>query len=107
MKPVSRRLVAIALVLLGLATMAPAPSIARDQDRHRPPEMPVRCIDLTLPDNDLLGAPGVKSVTSQIVPATASPPNASYCRVDLLYGTNPNQNINIRVGLPLNSLDGG
>ena len=27
--------------------------------------------------------------------------------MDLLYGTNPQQNINIRVGLPLNSIDGG
>jgi hypothetical protein len=27
--------------------------------------------------------------------------------VDLLYGTNPDQNINIRVGLPLNNADGG
>ena len=25
----------------------------------------------------------------------------------MLYGTNPDQNINVRVGLPLNSLDGG
>jgi hypothetical protein len=40
-----------------------------------------------------------------IVPA--SPPNVAYCRVDLLHGTSAEQNINIRVGLPLNSLDGG
>ncbi|HEY6509511.1 MAG TPA: tannase/feruloyl esterase family alpha/beta hydrolase, partial [Vicinamibacterales bacterium] len=34
-------------------------------------------------------------------------PNVSYCQVNLLYGTSPEQNINIRVGLPLNSADGG
>ena len=47
----------------------------------------------------------MKSVTSTIVAASGS--NVSYCQVNVLYGTNPNQNINIRVGLPLNSLDGG
>jgi len=47
----------------------------------------------------------LKSATSAIVPASG--PNAAYCQVDLLYGTNPNQNIKIRVGLPLNEADGG
>src|SRR4029453_3158848 len=75
-------------------------------NRHKPPPAPVSCADLaTDPDNGLLGKPTVKSVTSAIVPASGA--NAAYCQVDLLYGTNPQQNINIRVGLPLNSLDGG
>jgi hypothetical protein len=30
-----------------------------------------------------------------------------YCKVSLLYGTTPNQNINIVIGLPLNVADGG
>jgi hypothetical protein len=47
----------------------------------------------------------VKSVNSQIIPASG--PNVSYCQVNILYGTNTDQNINIRVGLPLNALDGG
>jgi hypothetical protein len=49
--------------------------------------------------------PAVKAVTSQVVPASGA--NASYCQVDILFGTSPAQNINIRVGLPLNAADGG
>src|ERR1051325_9757396 len=65
----------------------------------------VRCTELaTNPGNGLLGAPGVKSVNSQIVAANAT---VSYCQVNILYGTNADQNINIRVGLPLNAVDGG
>ncbi len=63
---------------------------------------PVNCVDLA---NGLAGNPAVKSATSAIEPASG--PNPAYCQVDILYGTNPDQNINIRVGLPLNSLDGG
>jgi len=66
----------------------------------------VRCTELaTNPADGLLGAPGVKSVNSQIIAASGS--NVSYCQVNILYGTNANQNINIRVGLPLNTIDGG
>lgn len=61
---------------------------------------PVPCTDLA---NGLLGAPGVKSANSQIVALGSS----SYCQVNILYGENADQNINIRVGLPLNSVDGG
>ena len=63
---------------------------------------PVHCVDLA---GIIAGDPTVKSVTSAIQPASGSTP--AYCRVDILYGTNPDQNINIRVGLPLNSVDGG
>ena len=91
-----------AIFLIAVATLVPAPSVARD--RHGPE--PVPCLALaTDPENGLLGNPVVKSVVSQIIAANG--PNVSYCQVDLLYGTNANQNINIRVGLPLNSLDGG
>src|SRR6185503_21322077 len=48
---------------------------------------------------------GVKSATSVITPAAGN--NVAYCQVNILYGENDSQNINIRVGLPLNSLDGG
>jgi hypothetical protein len=64
--------------------------------------VPIMCTDIA---DGLLGAPGVKSATSAIM--AASGPNVAHCRVDILYGENDNQNINIRVGLPLNSLDGG
>jgi Tannase and feruloyl esterase len=98
----------VAMVVLALATLVPATSLASDKHNHRPPPAPepVSCVELaTNPDNGLFGAPGVKSVNSGIIPAAGS--NAAYCQVNILYGTNPDQNINIRVGLPLNSLDGG
>jgi len=63
---------------------------------------PVTCSELA---NSLTGQAGLKSATSQII--TAAGPNVAHCQVDILYGTNPDQNINIRVGLPLNSMDGG
>src|SRR5215475_12833322 len=51
------------------------------------------------------GTPGVKTVTSAIQPPVGT--TAGYCKVNILYGTSADQNINIVVGLPLNSLDGG
>ena len=59
----------------------------------------------TDPANGLAGDAAVKSVSSAIVPVAGT--NAAYCKVSLLYGTNPNQNINIVVGLPLSAADGG
>jgi len=94
----------VSAVVLGLAALVAAPSAARD--RHKPPPAPAGCAALaTDPANGLAENPVIKSVTSQIVPASGA--NAAHCRVDLLYGTKPEQNINVRVGLPLNSLDGG
>jgi len=62
------------------------------------------CEDLaTNPDYGLAGNPVVKEVTSAIVISGS----LTYCQVDIKYGTNLDQNINIRVGLPLNSADGG
>src|SRR4030095_3270689 len=78
----------LSVFLIGLAT---TPALAAPQ-----------CSTLA---NTLAGLPGIKSATSIIVPTSG--PNVGYCRVDLLYGTNPDQNINIRVGLPLNNADGG
>jgi hypothetical protein len=66
----------------------------------------VSCTELaTNPAHGLAGNPVVKTVASMIIPASGS--NASYCQVNILYGENANQNINIRVGLPLNAQDGG
>jgi hypothetical protein len=67
-----------------------------------PPPSPVACVDVAA---TLVGQPGVKSATSAIIAAQGA--NVAHCRVDILYGENENQNINIRVGLPLNSMDGG
>jgi hypothetical protein len=66
---------------------------------------PLMCSQLAGSAGGLIGAPGIKSVASSVM--AASGPNAAHCRVDVLYGENPDQNINVRVGLPLNSLDGG
>ena len=89
----------------GAALLAPV-ALATGGNHRKPPPEPVSCVGLaTNPDIGLLGAPGVKSVNSQII--AASGPNVAYCQVNILYGENPNQNINIRVGLPLSEMDGG
>ncbi len=49
--------------------------------------------------------PNVKSATSRIVAAAGA--NVAHCEVDIVYGAKPDQNIHIRVGLPLSSKDGG
>jgi len=104
MRQERRPLFSVTAAVFGLAVLVAAPSVARD--RHKPPPVPVSCAALAAdPAIGLEGIPGIKSATSQIIPASG--PNVAYCQVNLLYGTNDNQNINIRVGLPLNSLDGG
>ena len=70
---------------------------------HGPPA----CTSLTTdPRFELKDNPTVKSVTSAIK-TTAAPASRQYCNVTLVYGTTPNQNITISVGLPLNTTDGG
>ena len=59
----------------------------------------------TDPANGIAGNAAIKSAASVIVPAAANSP--AYCKVSLLYSTNPNQHINIVVGLPLSAADGG
>src|SRR5215831_17576761 len=90
------------LVPIAFAFAAP---VCADNKHHTPPP-PVSCAELaTDPANDLAGNPSVKSATSQITPAAGA--NVAFCQVNILFGTNPNQNINIVVGLPLNARDGG
>jgi hypothetical protein len=94
------------LVLAFLSCAALEHRQAAAHDRTHAPRGPVSCAALaTDPDNGLAGNPAVKSVTSQIVPANGT--NAAHCQVNILFGTSPDQNINIRVGLPLNAMDGG
>jgi hypothetical protein len=94
------------------ALLAPATHAHRGK-HHKPPPTPVACSELaTDPDNGLLGATGVKTVTSEIATRPINPfppggPTVTYCEVNVLYGTSAEQNINIRIGLPLNSVDGG
>jgi len=66
----------------------------------------MNCAQLaTDPAAGLVGARNIKSATSVLVAPTAT--NVGFCQVDVLYGESAEQNINVRVGLPLNSLDGG
>ena len=101
MRPASKPLVIASL--LGFVLLAPALSAAAKGPKG--PPAPVRCTDLAGPNSDLLGTPGVKSAESHTVGVVGQ--NLAYCQVNILYGTNPDQNINIRVGLPINSVDGG
>jgi hypothetical protein len=73
--------------------------------REPPATEPVTCAALTAKSAVLTGQPGITSSTSRLVAATDG--NAAFCQVDILYSTMPDQRINIRVGLPLNSIDGG
>ena len=87
-----------ALVLVALALAAVPLASAADN--------PPACAALaTDPANGIAGNPAIKSASSAVVPASGQ--DVAYCKVNLLYGTNPNQNINIVVGLPLSSVDGG
>ena len=95
------RLVLAIAVLITLALSASAIHTNNNQQKSDTSK-PISCADL---GNTLTGSTGIKSAKSQIVPANGT--NVGYCQVNILYGTNANQNINIRVGLPLNSVDGG
>ena len=94
-----------AAVLAGAALFTSLPAEARNKHHHPRSPQPLMCSQLAGDAGGLVGTAGIKSVTSTVVPAAGS--NVSYCQVDVLYGTSPQQNINVRVGLPLGPLDGG
>ena len=99
----NRKLLSLTAVVLA-ATLNASPAPAKQNDPSAPG--PVMCGQLaTDPSLGLAGNAVIKSVNASIIPPSG--PNKSYCQVNLLYGTSPEQNINIRVGLPLNSIDGG
>ncbi|HEX6721870.1 MAG TPA: tannase/feruloyl esterase family alpha/beta hydrolase, partial [Burkholderiaceae bacterium] len=94
-------------LLVGAGLLAALPAAAHEH-KHGPPPRPAQpllCAQLAGDAGGLVGAPGIKAVTAAVVPAAGS--NVSFCQVDVLYGTSPQQNINVRVGLPLGPLDGG
>jgi hypothetical protein len=95
-----------AALLIGTSVLASLPAAAGDRQKpdHRPPQ-PLLCAQLAGAAGGLVGEPGIKSVDSAIVPAVGN--GVSYCQVNVLYGTSAEQNINVRVGLPLGPLDGG
>src|SRR3954469_3321398 len=70
--------------LVCIATLAPRRALAGD---HGHPPVAVHCSDLASdPRHGLASNPVIKSVTSQIIAASGG--NASYCQVDVLFGTN-------------------
>jgi hypothetical protein len=87
-------------VLMAAGSMAAAPAAANGSA-----PLPLLCAQLAGDAGGLVGAPGIKSVSASVIPAAGA--NVAHCRVDILYGESDAQNINVRVGLPLNSLDGG
>lgn len=93
-----KKLIGVVVLLFCLIS---SPALAKKKP-GAPAPSPVYCTELAA---IIAGDPGVKSPTSQIIDASGT--DKAYCQVNILYGTNPDQNINIRVGLPLNSLDGG
>lgn len=102
----TRRTFGLAAALFLLAAPGARRAMADDRPEGRRDAAPVHCGELaTVPRHGLAGNPVVKSATSQIVPASGA--SASYCQVDIVVGTRPEQNIAIRVGLPLNAADGG
>ncbi len=93
-----------AMIVATLAAAAPAFAAGRTKSPP-PPPAPLSCAQLAGPEGGLVGAPGIKSATSAVIAASGA--NVSYCQVNVLYGTSDDQNINVRVGLPLGPLDGG
>ena len=94
------------LLVAGCAgVLASLPAIAHDKHRPHHPPQPLMCSQLAGEAGGLIGSPGIKAVTAAVVPAAGN--NVSFCQVDVLYGTSEQQNINVRVGLPLGLLDGG
>ncbi len=92
------------VLLVGSAVLA-SPSAADDRPAFERPAQPLMCSQLAGEAGELAGTPGIKAVTAVLAPPSGS--NVSYCQVDILYGTSAEQNINVRVGLPLGPLDGG
>src|SRR5690348_3709810 len=94
------------IALSVLIAIVLAQTVGADRARPTVPPPPASCADLaTNPDNGLAGNPKVRSATSRIVAASGQ--TVAYCQVNLVYGSTPNQNITIRIGLPLSAADGG
>jgi hypothetical protein len=93
-----RTLKGLCTLALSAAATALAPAAAT--------AAPANCAALaTDPAGVIAGDPSIKSASSTVVAAAAG--NVAYCQVKLLYGTNPSQNINIVIGLPLSAADAG
>ena len=100
----TQRIVAFSVITLGALAFAPA-ALA----------LPTCSKLATDPANGLARKPIIRSPTSTLVPASG--PNAGYCRVDFIlserggpefgYAVGEQQRVTLRVGLPLNSADGG
>jgi hypothetical protein len=94
-----------AALLIGTGVLASLPAAANETINPHHAAQPLLCAQLAGTAGGLVGAAGIKSITSAVVAAAGN--NKSFCQVDVLYGSVPEQNINVRVGLPLGPLDGG
>jgi len=94
-----------ALAALIIALFVVNPSLSRAAAAPVSPPIPTCAALAKNPVFGITGNHAIKSATSVIVPPAGV--DVGYCKVSLLYGTNPNQNINIVVGLPLSLVDGG
>jgi hypothetical protein len=95
-------------LLAGTGLLAASLPVTAHDHKHRPPPRPAQpllCAQLAGDAGGLVGSPGIKTVSAVVMPAAGN--NVSFCQVDVLYGTSPQQNINVRIGLPLGPLDGG
>jgi hypothetical protein len=95
-----------AAVLIGTGLLPTGAAAAPNKHTPAAPAaQPLLCAQLAGEAGGLVGTPGIKAVTAAVSPAVGN--NVAYCQVNVLYGTSPEQNINVRVGLPLGPLDGG
>jgi len=85
-----------AVTYISTASVVPTTALAAE---------PLLCTELDGPAGGLAGNPLIKSHKSQVIAKNDA--NVSYCQVQLLWGRTAQENINITVGLPLNSRDGG
>lgn len=93
-------------LLVGAGALGTLPASATDKPwTYQRQAQPLMCSQLAGEAGGLVGQPGIKSVSAAVVPAAGN--NVSFCQVDVLYGESAQQNINVRVGLPLGPLDGG
>ena len=105
---IQKRLMTVVAILFFLVALGISPAAA---------QLPT-CGELgTDPRFGLVDNPQLSAVSSTPVPATAIPPNAAYCRVDITvssesgpeagYLPGQSEQIRVRVGLPLSIADGG
>src|SRR5215471_9327560 len=106
MKRATRTATGLGAIVLGTFGIGWTPGAAVAAAPPASPPAPKCEVLQTDPAYGLVGNKAIKSVTSAKTTAGAAP-HVQYCRVTLVYGTKPDQNITIVVGLPLSAADNG